>query len=307
VKAVAIGTAAYKPEYQDIDLVCDHEYIKFLLREWPARKKAGSTGNVFLFERSVPIEVTVPHAGTAMHLLLQHERKRGLSLEIDGRMLHVEAAYNSELCALKKAHLISPHNWKKHMEEYKLLKDQLDVGVFNYFMWGDHVKQLFKLHRKEVLAFAKPHPKLNTMKDEFFEEASFKIFDHDSIHKAIALEDEPAYTLMQDGEVWCSKKKWKAMSERERLRCVIEEASVLALERSIIPSIYLGEPFRGAKWAYEYALYKICTTITSGWFRDYCIERYWDAKKVRPDYVNAFFEGLKSGVVKVLKPEVVKA
>ena len=106
--------------------------------------------------------------------------------------------------------------------------------------------------------------------------------------------------------IWCSRKKWREMSEEKRLHCVIEEAAILALERSIIPALYLeGESFLGAEWAYKMALFKICTTITSGWFRDYAIERYWDAVEARPDFVKAFFTGMKLGIVKILKPEVV--
>lgn len=110
---------------------------------------------------------------------------------------------------------------------------------------------------------------------------------------------------MLEGEVWCSRSKWDDLNEIDKLQCVIEESAILALERSIIPSLFLNNSFRGEQWAYEYALSKVCTSITSGFFREYAIEHWKQAILGRPDYVAKFFQGLKSGEVIVLKPDVV--
>ena len=242
----------------------------------------------------------VPNPGTAYDRVLRTEHKS--RRELFNRW--AEVCDLPILTALKKAHLVCHHKWEHHIEEYAHLKGLLGVDIFIPLDYGSEVEEIFKLHRKEVQEGVKL-PKLNVKKDYFFEEAEFKIFDHDTVHKAVALGPEPAYTLMQDGEVWCSKKKWDALTPEKKLSCVIEEACVLALERSIIPALYLDTQFRGAKWAYEFALSKIATTITGGWFREYTIEHYHEAAAARPGYVNAFLEGLKKGLVKILKPEVV--
>jgi len=56
------------------------------------------------------------------------------------------------------------------------------------------------------------------------------------------------------------------------------------------------------EWAYVTALEKVCTTITSGWFRRYAIENYQPAIENRPDFVASFFDGLKRGDISCLKP-----
>lgn len=303
MKAVLIGSRAYKDTGQDIDLICDQEYADQLsgceVKDSPYGKNYYVHGT---------FEATVPNPGTAYELLLDSENLKNGYAELDLTCFGIKErklkkASIPALLALKKAHLILPIKWQHHVREYGVLKNLLGVEVFNPKDHGVH--SLYKLHRKEVKQRAKAHPRLNQDKDNFFEEAIFKIFDHDTIHQAVAVGDKPAYTYMLDGEVWCSREKWSQMSEEQKLNCVVEESAILALERSIIPALYLGSSYRGAEWAYKFALFKVCTTITSGWFRDYCIEHYDAAVKARPDFVAAFFKGVKSGLVKVLKPEVV--
>ena len=307
MKAVVIGTRAYKNQGNDLDIICDEEFASQLSG---CERREGARGIHYWVHGK--FEATVPKPGTAYEMVLKNEvYQRGAAMvEVPGKgEVFARKASIPTLIALKKAHLILPRRWEHHIAEYRDLKRLVCLDYFRSTVrktLGDEYGDLYLQHRKECLETAKAHPRLNTMKDEFFEEARFKIFDHDSIHRAIALGPKPAYTEMLDGEVWCSRKKWREMSEEKRFHCVIEEAAILALERAIIPSLYYQDvPFRGADWAFKTAMFKICTTITSGWFRDYCIERYWDALEARPDFVKAFFNGVKLGIVKVLKPEVV--
>lgn len=304
MRIVVVGSSVFKSEFNDIDIIIDEEAYFEINKAWRIKScTVKSVGNTYLFEKEgVLIEATIPPRGSAFDFILNQDWKE--KKEIFG----FEAKVIDLPClgALMKAHLILPHpKWTKHMENYGLLKQKLSVSHFLPSQFEEQAKKIFKLHRNESLSKARRHPKLNQSKDNFFEEAEFKIFDHDSIHKAVALGENPAYTYMQDGEVWCSKKKWNKLSETEKLNCVLEEASVLALERSIIPSLFLGRPFIGAEKAFNYALMKICTTITSGFFRNYAIEHYQEAISNRPDFTKSFFEGIKSKVVILLKPEVV--
>jgi len=302
--AVIIGSAAYLNEYPDIDLIADQGFIEaFKERAHLDDESVSSLAHHYVFPRTLEgiVEIHVPKEGTAHHrvLMATYDKCR----DVCG--FSVSIAPLPVLAALKKAHLIQPHKWSRHIEQYVSIKQLLNVDVFRPKDFG--VAELYKLHRKEILACAKAHPKLNVRKGEFFGEGErYNIFDHDTVHKAVALGDVPAYTLMKDGEVWCSRAKWREMSEDDRLRCLLEEASVLALERSIIPALFLkGQAFMGSEWAFKMALQKICTTITSGFFRDYSIEHYQQAVDNRPDYVNLFFEGVKQGVVVAIDREVI--
>lgn len=145
------------------------------------------------------------------------------------------------------------------------------------------------------------HPKLNTgqTKENFFNGDGVKYyFDHDWIHEVVARMyggTKPAYLSYQaDGEeVKCDRSKFDALPFQERLRGVMEEATVLALERSQIPR-RLDETFSRSvtpEWSYKYALQKVCTSITSGWFREFAWENYGDALSCyAKDYVERFWQ-----------------
>ena len=126
------------------------------------------------------------------------------------------------------------------------------------------------------------------------------VYDHDSIHLTVAIKSKwdsfsnkpvPAYTLyMQDGAaVMTDKQKFFAVPAHVRLYGVYEEACVLALERSQIP--YDFQP--DARWSFEMALMKVCTSITSGWFRGWAYDHYDDVMALyeslgESDYVERF-------------------
>jgi hypothetical protein len=54
-----------------------------------------------------------------------------------------------------------------------------------------------------------------------------------------------------------------------QIKCVKEEAMVIALERFLLPGLS-SDPFM----AYKFALVRICTTLTKGWFREFAIDNY---------------------------------
>lgn len=159
------------------------------------------------------------------------------------------------------------------------------------------------LVRRERETYTYKHPSLQMNKKEFFSGDQVQyIYDHDSLHRAMAtFGRDPTYTLYQKegSEVQCDKSKWDALPHDIKLRGVLEEAYVLALERSQIPFNFVPNP----TGSFNYALEKICTSITSGWFREFAWEHYNEVIELfrtagEYDYVNRFREGLTSGIVK---------
>jgi len=197
------------------------------------------------------------------------------------------------LYALKMSHRYlkdSPH-FAKTMKDIRLLRELGAVIQERYIGW-------FK--RREDETYWYKHPNLNQKKDGFFNpnEGVKYVYDHDSIHKAVAHPLPPAYTLyMQEGaEVSCDKQKFFSLPEEERLRGVIEEAYVLALERSQIPHGHKGVP---PDWSFTTALRKVCSSITSGWFREYAWEHYEKAMETYDkNYVDRLKRGIETGIVK---------
>lgn len=158
--------------------------------------------------------------------------------------------------------------------------------------------------RREKETYTRGSPKLNVMKRDFFSDAHGVeyTYDHDSIHKAMALENGvPAYESYKEpgAEVMCSKVMWDALPQRVRLNGVIEECCVLALERSQIPHAGKSSP----RDSFRRALQAVCTTVTSGWFRDFAYKEYFTVLGLyRDDYVDRFQKGLEAGIVRKLTP-----
>jgi hypothetical protein len=211
-------------------------------------------------------------------------------------------AINDDLLLIKLSHRYkrnSPH-FLKTMSDIKFLREKL--GEYWLRVWFEQNAanvELLKLREKESYDYA--HPKLNVSSKDFFNGDGVNyVYDHDSIHLAVALDSyvewgqpcpdgrvgclvahgkrifSPAYTkYMKDGsEVMTSKEKFMSVDEKVRLYGVYEESCVLALERSQIPHGLGKEGGPTARWSFEMALMKVCTSITSGWFREYAWENY---------------------------------
>lgn len=92
---------------------------------------------------------------------------------------------------------------------------------------------------------------------------------------------------------------YNSCSEDIRLASVYEESAVLALERAILPS------GTDPDIAFRIALEKVCTSIASGWWRDYAWENYhkvmqmyYERKDTENDLVKSFNKAQDEGVIK---------
>lgn len=170
------------------------------------------------------------------------------------------------LYLLKMSHRYKKNSkhFLKTMEDIKLLRK---AGAYIPKGW----EELLKMRERETYNYG--HPKLNVKSKDFFSGDGVKyVLEHDSIHEAIAVIDGPAYKkyMHEDSEVMTSKDKFFSVDEQTRLLGVYEECCVLALERSQIPSAFSIDP----AISFKTALMKVCTSITSGWFREYAWENY---------------------------------
>lgn len=188
-------------------------------------------------------------------------------LHLEGVVEGTEAMVSKEaLLALKMSHRYlrnSPH-FLKTMRDIQSLRAQ---GV----VMTAELENLW-LPQREQETYVYNHPKLNVDKQTFFDDSVGYVYDHDSLHETVALLEKPAYTFyMQDGaQVMTDREKFFSVDEQIRLYGVYEESCVLALERSQIPFNF--EP--DARRSFEMALMKVCTSITSGYFREWAYEHY---------------------------------
>lgn len=198
------------------------------------------------------------------------------------------------LFTLKRSHRYlkdNPHFWKS-------LVDYHSMKAAGARVWPEY-EQFLALREKEQYEVV--YPRLNQSKQQFFADDAIQyVYDHDTIHESVARFDRPAYTYYQlDGaEVQVSRKKFDAAPRKIQLAGVVEEAAVLAIERSLVPHPGVKTP----KEAWAFALSKVMTSITSGWFREFAYENAPEILKLYPEgYWEKFQQDVKSGLVKPFK------
>lgn len=207
---------------------------------------------------------------------------------------HDGLAYASlDVCYMLKM----THRYLKNNPHFlKTMKDIHNLRQFGAVMRPEHMA-FFK--EREKVTYWYKHPKLNKNKMEFFNgDGVTYIFDHDSIHESVKEWERPAYTYFQssNAEVMCDMKKFFEIDEQIRLNAVYEESCVLALERSIVP---FGTDYEKA---FVMALEKVCTSITSGKFREYAWENYSKVRKMfKEETFDRFFQHVMEDKVDIAK------
>lgn len=241
-------------------------------------------------EEVVPCEFELVQPGSSAEMLTDLVKKDPFSFLVQGFGLVPNL---NLLFALKASHKYlknSPYFWKTAVDYHKMKR--VGASIVPEYM------EFFKQREKETYTYA--HPKLNVTKDNFFRDDGLKyVYDHDSIHESMKHLEKPAYAYyMKDGaEVQSSKDKFLSAPKEVQMYGVLEESYVLALERSQIPYPDKMTP----KQSFMLALSKVCSSITSGWFREYAYENIFTAVKMYDDtYLDKFKRGVEAGVVKRL-------
>ena len=170
----------------------------------------------------------------------------------------------------------------------KKIEIELSLSDEQYKFYKEMLLRFFDMRQKDNY-FKTSLPNLNTDKKSFFKD-NFYIYDHDSIHEQIAIEDKPVYLLyMKDNEpVMTDKNKFYKLDRYHQLLGVVEEAMTLACERLLLMPDNQAQIDKQLKtdnkdifiFAFMLCLKKVCTTITSGYFREFAHENYDDAMKL---------------------------
>jgi hypothetical protein len=196
------------------------------------------------------------------------------------------------LYTLKMSHRFlrnSPH-FQKTMDDILLMR-KYGAKI------PEQLQQFYE--NRQMFTYDYGHPKLSVTKTDFFKDDGIQyVYDHDSIHEIVKNLDRPAYTYFKpvDNQVMVSKGLWNELSADIRLFSVYEEACVLAIERSLVPHPNALTPYK----AFEKALSKVCTSISSGWWRDYAWEQYYVVLSMySEDYWIKFQKAVENNEVKL--------
>ncbi len=167
------------------------------------------------------------------------------------------------LAIIKRSHLWRSLSFGKHITHYH------KYGLSKYLVCNKDYENRVRL---SYIEFSKGHPNLKQSVVDFFDDAVTKVYDHDYLHELLAYYDKPLYIKLQKdtSKVWCDKDLWYNLSYQDKVRCVAEETKVISVERFLVPSNWTCS----SKLAYMKSLEKVCTTLCSGWFRDFAIDNY---------------------------------
>ena len=298
-----VGSTALKKiipdsrEPHDLDIVVPQDKIEEVATQYG---KITSSGDYYYTVRDQDkvIELLIAEPGNAMWMYL--ERYNAFEGEH-----YIDLA---GLYSLKKSHIHFPLHFNKHIRDYCFLHQEMK-GV-------DQMPEITKKNKEDIqerLGKRVISPSLKKSVKDFFGQSDGMVlswFVHDDIHKVMAHKDKPMYEYMQKDleQAWCSRDLWDNFSFAEKCRCVLEEAYVIALERKIIPILYGGENNNGyfsPKGALVWSMSRVCTNLTSGWFRKFATDNYTSIMDQYADknYATKFLTAVDTGKIKFKKLE----
>jgi len=275
---------------KDFDWVCTKEEFDQWMEKFSHKinpSKVYPEKNKMIVEGSINCEFEIIESNTSSEVLAKLVYSDPETLDTPfGMVPNLDLLF-----CIKASHRYlknSPHFWK-NATDYHIMKRAGATVRPEY-------KDFLKLREKETYTYK--HPKLNVKKDEFFQNDGIRyVWDHDDIHKSVARGERPAYTYyLKDGaQIDCDKNKFFSLSQEIRLNGIVEEAAVLAIERSLVPYPGVWTP----EYAWKFALAKVCSSITSGWFREFGYEHLPEITKMYPvGYWEKFQQDIADGKVK---------
>jgi len=177
------------------------------------------------------------------------------------------------LYTIKVSHAAWDINWVKTMKDIEFLKRKgakLDKVFFNmlYERWKT-------IHGSKKV-------KMNTKNEYFFKKNIKRKYDHDWVHEQIAFNDRPMHEKIRKdlNNPYCSEELWNKLSYEDKIKTVLEELYVLALERYIFVDKPLPIPF-----AINKTLKNMITSTTSGWFNLFIIDNFEKIRTYPTDYL----------------------
>ncbi len=193
------------------------------------------------------------------------------------------------LHTLKLSHSFWPHHWEK--------------TIFDLVFFHQHLvpidEELLKLfYGAWENKFGKKRVCLDEENDEFFKDKVNRKYVHDDIHAAVAYNDEPMYMKIKDdlNSAMVSKQKFLALPYENQLQLCIEEISVIALERYLIPGNFTTHP----KSARLNAGRDLVTRMSKGWFPRFIVENWVQVFVLNNDnsFVQKFKQALQEGRIR---------
>ncbi len=288
--ALSFRDHSARQNYGDTDIVCSYDDLSEYKKAWYIKVNYPINSGKSIFMRNV--HGNIHEAEIAWPASRAEKLIEFVESQLDNMVIFENIIVPSldVLYMLKMSHRYmkdSPH-FKKTLDDILFMRS---IGA----KIRPEQEEFYQQRMKDT--YTNKLPVLMQSKEGFFgaDTGVEYMYDHDTIHEAVKHLDQPAYTYFQDGAVWCSKALWDACSYQVQMYAAYEEITVLALERSLIP--YPGK--KTSKEAFDMAQMKLSTSISSGWFREFVWENYYQIQAMySDDFVTKFEQGLAAGIVK---------
>lgn len=301
VGSYAMLLRGFGTSHNDIDLVCYRRQLEEVKALYGFNSEVRNDDYIYAFKVNnglgeTVIECLLADDNEALQAYLDYENANDD---------HLHLASVETLYSIKKGHVNFPsRNFEKHIRDFNLLHDLMG-GV-------DKLPEITKL---QFAATEKRYgelktPSLNKTVKEFFGQSEGFVkswFVHDDIHVAMAHKERPLYEYMQRDKTMakCEKDLWEQFTHEEKMQCVLEEAYVIALERKIIPFVFGNGKYYSAEDALKWAMMRIATTLTGGWFRKFSTENYSKIlETANLNYDKLFLSKVSKGEVRFLNEDV---
>lgn len=202
---------------------------------------------------------------------------------------------------------LNSYQWRDrtaNLDELYTIKMSHSYWKLRNNSWGKHVKDMAFLKREGAKLIPELHDLLYTIweekhgkksanleqnADEFFNSSVERLYEHDSIHAAVAYHNGvPLFNqILRDGhDVAVDRSKFESLSSINKLELVREEVYATALERKLIPSDFTLNP----NDAYSYALTQTITSYSKGWFPTFILDNYESLRLPVDNYVETFMK-----------------
>lgn len=288
-----IGSQAVKHYYpdarapMDTDVFCTEEELDsfFQTNKTNIRSFLMKSAHKFMCKMNdgsqVELEVL---CGKSSSLFVEANKLFATSLCVDKFLGTYDIADPYVLFFIKKSHIAFNVHWDKNIKDYHFLKSKLD-----FILTPQQEGLLTRAYQARLAETTERHSKHEGIKpgvdnDAFFNKYKVsRVVPHDSIHQGMAYFDSPLFLKLKrdinSAEV--CEDLFNSLSYDDRVKCIQEEAFVLALERIIIPKRNSDLTPWKFNLAFEYALRRLSTDLKDNpsFIKEFSLENY-------PDIVN---------------------
>lgn len=236
----------------------------------------------------------------ASNSMLKDEECEIVQFEINGRKITFSVPSKEILFQIKRSHVPFNIHFDKSIMDLRAMMKQWNMKGYDY---NTEFYNARYNEAKERFGARQERIKLNKSNDEFFKGGmNLRTYVHDDLHRAVAFYDEPLFEKCKKdrNSAMVSKELFFQLSHEDRVKMAIEESSVIALERFVIP--LFSPDFRLTESdklsLYRKGMLKEIRDLSRGYFQSFMIDNILDIEKPKQDYVEKFKTALRAGKIR---------